>query len=421
MAAPRSQIGSEGASRSTVNMLMAGMQVPTPSADRRMGDVLVGAKRPMRSTRDFVDTMTQVTSRRRFVTGDSGMQGMRTALPRSLAAGMTLINAGFSTDDAQTDEIITMPIFAKPFQQGWEADYVENVPLFCNRVEPDATSLQMFTVASPQVINFALELGSLTRARGAIVGRTGLASELVELAEYLEYMTADDAQQFGERWNYLGPMTSFKDAGVHSSSASVRRSQGAQRMLGFSAFNRCKSFNLFAPHIGKGEYCFFGVKERDVSHLRNFVDPRGEAVVARTTYPATALQMFGFTQSDSPVGAYGSTAYDPTVGPESFKDPRAGDRDYVARARRIVQDYKPIEYDAETDTVRYVLERDATVQEYLAETPEIVYRAYMEGWAKRVGFARHFEGRAGTASGIANALRSHQAMLTQQVVEIVNL
>jgi len=409
------------ASRATTNMLLQGLQVPSPTEDARMGDVMIGAKRGFNSTRDIVDTMMSVTSRRRFNTGDSSLQPLRSAIPGQLARGLTVVNTGLSTTDQQTDEIITMPIFAKPFRQGWEQDYVENMPLFCNRAEIDATSAQMYTVASPQVINFALELGELTRQRNAIVGRSGVANELVELAEYIEYMTAETPQQFAERWNYLGPMTSFKDAGVHSSSAAVRRAGGAQRMLGFSVFNRCKSFNVYSPTLRKGQYCFFACKERDVSRYRNFVDPRGEAVVARSTYPATALQLYGFSEKDSPAGPYASTAYDPTTGPDSFKDPLEGDRDYIARARRLAQQYKPIEYDEASDTVRFVTDRDETVQNLLEETPEIVYRAYMEGWVKRAGVARHFEGRAPTSSAIADGLRSHSAMMLLQTVELANV
>jgi hypothetical protein len=387
-----------------------------------MGDVMVGAKRSFTGTRDVVDTMLSVTARRRFNTGDSSLQPMRSSLPGQLARGLTVVNTGLSTTNAQTDEIITQPIFAKPFRQGWEQDYVENMPLFSNRAEVDATSAQMYTVASPQVINFALELGDLTRARNAIVGRAGVANELVELAEYLEYMTAETPAQFADRWNYLGPMTTFKDSGVHSSSSAVRRVGGAQRMLGFSMFNRCKTFQCFAPNVQKGQYLFFGCKEQDVSHLRNFVDPRGEAVVARTTYPATALQVYGFSEKDAPSGPYASTAYDPKVGPESFKDPLAGDRDYVSRATRMTQEYKPIEIDPVTDKIRFV-QTDAPdlVSEMLRETPEIVYRAYMEGWVKRVGVARHFEGRAPTRSAIAEAMRSHDKMKLLPVVEVVNL
>ena len=122
-----------------------------------MGDVMVGAKRSFTGTRDVVDTMLSVTARRRFNTGDSSLQPMRSSLPGQLARGLTVVNTGLSTTNAQTDEIITQPIFAKPFRQGWEQDYVENMPLFSNRAEVDATSAQMYTVASPQVINFALE------------------------------------------------------------------------------------------------------------------------------------------------------------------------------------------------------------------------------------------------------------------------
>lgn len=101
-------------------MLLAGMQVPTPSEDRRMADIMVGAKRPMTGTRDVVDTMLSITSRRRFNTGESSLTPMRSSLPSQLARGLTVVNTGLSTTNAQTDEIITQPIFAKPFRQGWE-------------------------------------------------------------------------------------------------------------------------------------------------------------------------------------------------------------------------------------------------------------------------------------------------------------
>ena len=420
------------ASRSFTDIIASRLEVPTPYEDSRMRDVFVGGKRGFASARDFTNEIMSVTKRTRFQ-GDGGLGPLRDAMPDQLARGMTVVNTGFSTTDAQTDEIITEPIFVKPFPQGWEHDYVEHTPLFCNRVEPELTSMSMHTVASVQVLNFVLELGDLTRARNAIVARAGVGDELTELRDYFNYMIPsvdparpdyDLSQDFARKWNYLGPMTSFKDAGVHSSNAAVRRSENAQRMLGFSVFNRAKVFNLFSPTLSKLDSMYFVCKEMDVSHLKNFPDPRGQAVVARTSFPATALQVVGFSDKDSAFPVHNS-AYDPLSGPDSFKDPAAGDRDYVARAHRIAQEYKPLELDEETGQVRFRAIGDGgggdVINDHLRSTPEIVYQAYMEGTVKKVGYARHFEGRRPSPSAIAEAHRSHDAMKSLQVVEIYHI
>ena len=343
-----------------------------------------------------------------------------------------MVNSGFSSTHANTDEVVTTPIFVKPFAQGWEQDYVEYTPLFCNRVEPELQSMAMHTVASPQVLNFVLELGALTQSRNALIARAGLSQNLVEMREYLEYMIpmedsassdpfASLTESFAEKWNYLGPMTTFQDAGIHSSNPGVRRSQGAQRMLGWSVFNRIKAFNLFSPSISKGDHMFFVCKEVDVSHLKNFVDPRGQAVVARTTFPARALQIVGFSEHDAPFPIH-STGFDPVVGPDSFNDPAAGDLDYIQSARRIAQDYRPLELD-DNDNIRFLsINNDAdAINESLRQTPELVYRAYMEGRATKVGVARAFEGRRPSYQAIQAAHRSHDAMKLLQLVEFYNV
>jgi len=423
------------ASRLFTDMLMSKLKVPTPDGDSRMGDVLYGGnKRSFGSATDFVDNLMAVQKRTRF-SGDAALGPLRDVMPDQLARGMTVVNTGFSTTDAQTDEIITQPIFAKPFPQGWEQDYVEHTPLFCNRVEPELTSMSMHTVASVQVLNFALELGDLTRSRNAVMARAGIDEQLEEMHEYLRYMipsvdrrTGDThlAQDFARKWNYLGPMTTFQDAGIHSSVAAERRAQGAQRMLGYSVFNRAKVFNMFSPHVSKLDAMYFVCKETDVSHLKNFIDPRGQAVVARTTFPATALQVTGFSDSGSAFPPH-NTSYNPLSGPDSFTDPAAGDRDYIARAHRIAQDYKPLELDANDEPTFTPAAKIAqqygrsSVQEILAEVPQLVYDAYMEGTVKKIGYARHFEGRRPSDAAIKEGLRSHDAMKMLQVIEIYHM
>ena len=413
-------------------MLASRLTVPTPYEDERMADVMTGGqKRSFESSRDVTNTLLNVMAKRRF-TGDGALAPFRSTMPDQLVRGMRVVNSGFSSTHANTDEVVTVPIFVKPFAQGWEQDYVEYTPLFSNRAEPEMQSMAMHTVASPQVLNFVLELGALTQSRQALIARSGISDNLVEMREYLDYMIPSDAaadngdplasvcESFAEKWNYLGPMTTFQDAGIHSSDPNVRRSQAAQRMLGWSVFNRTKSFNLFSPTISKGDHMFFVCKEVDVSHLKNFVDPRGRAVVARTTFPARALQLMGFSEHDAPFPMH-STGYDPVMGPESFNDPAAGDLDYIQRARRIVQDYRPLEIN-DDGVIRFITQNDDDgVSELLRQTPEIVYRAYMEGHATKVGIARAFEGRRPSHHAIQTAHRSHEAMKMLQLVEFYNV
>jgi len=288
----------------------------------------------------------------------------------------------------------------------------------------------MHTVASVPILNFVFELGALTSSRNALVSRAGVADDLLAQREYLEHMvpmvassdadpTSSLAEAAAEKWSYLGPMHTFLDSDRHSSSASVRRSQGAQRMINWSVFNRSKTFNMFSPELRKGDHMFFAIKEVDVSHIKDFVDPRGSAVVARTTFPARALQVVGFTERDAPI-AFHDTSYDP-IDNANFTEPGAEDLDYIERARRLAQEYAPIEiFDDEVRFVTSNSESDA-VAEALRQTPELVYRAYMEGRTYKVGVARSFEGRRPSLNAIAEAHRSHSAMKQLQSVEIYNV
>jgi len=417
------------ASRQFTNMLASRLVVPSPYEDERMADVMTGGqKRNFSGVRDLTETVISTMNKRRF-TGDAALGPLRSAVPDQLSRRMNVVNTGFSSGSAHTDEEIVAPLFAKPFAQGWEQDYVEKMPLFSNRVEPEQHSMNMHTLASVQVLNFVSELGALTDSRNALVARAGVADELVQMREYLEYMipsvkpgVAVDslASSIAEKWAYLGPMMTFQDAGIHSSDAQVRRAQGAQRMINFSVYNRAKTFNVFGEQVRKGDQLFFVAKEIDVSHLKNFVDPRGQAVVARTTFPARAMQVVGFSQHDAPV-PFHNTGYDPVSGPDSFADPVAGDRDYVQRARRIAQDYQIIDIDDGTDAISFRGTESDAVREHLRSTPELVYRAYMEGTVFKVGTARSFEGRRPSNAAIREGLRSHEAMKRLQTVEIYNV
>ncbi len=412
---------------SFTDMIIGGAQVPSAD-DRRVRDVVFPhTKRALPSAQAMADGLLNEMSGKRF-RGASALAPMFGALPASLVDGMRVINSGLSTNDAQTDEIITQCIFAKPYPQHWEQGFVEKTALFCNRVEPDRSTKGVYTVADVPILNFSLELAQMTRTRNALLhgGGANDLDELSDLASRFEYMLAGTADEFMEKWNLLGAMTTFQDASVYSSNADVRRANGGQRMLGFSVFNRAWTFNLFSPNVRIGERLYFVVKEVDISHLRNLVDPLGRSVVARTVFPARALQITGMTQSDMAFVPY-DTSYQGAGDGLAAGDPAESDRNYVHRQMRCAYDYRRAEYDATTDTLKiYTVDMEPenvrrNLQELLDEQPQIVYDAYMEGRVMSVGYARRLDGRAPSASAIFEGHRSQDKMKLLQTVEIWNI
>ena len=118
-------------------MLASRLVVPSPYDDERVADVMTGGqKRGFSSVRDMTETIMDTMNKRRFA-GDAALGPLRSAVPDQLARRMNVVNAGISTDDAQTDEEIQQPIMVKPYAQGWEQDFTEKMALWSNRVEPD--------------------------------------------------------------------------------------------------------------------------------------------------------------------------------------------------------------------------------------------------------------------------------------------
>ena len=395
--------------------LMAGMQVPGYAEDVRVRDAIPGQKRAIFSAQDVADSMLTSVTGKRF-RGEAVLGPLRAALPDQLARGLRVVNTGFSTTDAQTDQIITQLVFARPFPQRWEQGYVEKSALFANRSEATFGVLGMHTVADVPVLNFLLELGALQSRQQTLVPRAGIVTELDQLAARFGELTATTAAEARDRWNFLGPMTTFQDAGIHSSMEPVRRAQGAERMLGWSVFNRSHTFNLFGTHLKRGDQLYYVCRDYDMSPYQHFVDPHGNAVVARSSYPAQALQVRGFSESSAAFPP--PSTYDPKEGPDSFKNPHDGDADYVRRAHKMAAEWKPIKADGDGVPVRDASVTDETVQSIVASIPQVVYNAYMTGTVYRVGIARHTEGRAPTEAQILDAHRSQEKMKLLQTVEI---
>jgi len=416
--------------RSVTDLLLSRLTVPSPGDDPRMSDVLVDTgKRPLSSSSDFVSSiMAGVAEKRRF-TGGEGLGAFRAAMPAEMSERLSVVDTGFSTTNAQTDQMINVPIALKAFTEAWHQDYVEQTPLWCSRVEPDTHSLSLYTVASPAVLNFGLEL------RAAAAAVAGVAPDLRARIEDHTYslgrLMPTTGDEFGEMWNFLGPMTGFLDSGLHSSNAQVRAAQNAERMLTYSIFNRARIFNFFGSHLVKGDYIYFCAKNYDLTHMRNIVDPRGHAVAARRGRDTeSALQVMGASSRHIHTSTHNSS-YTPEIGPDSFTDPARGDADYVARLKKVALDYNPVEV-REDGSLRFVYsDKESQAQAVLAlsgdvntradEVPQLVYDAYMEGYCQKVGYVRAKEGRDPTDTAIAEGHRSHEAMKKLQSLTIYHM
>jgi hypothetical protein len=407
-------------SREFTSMLGSRLAIPSALADERMSDVKANtAKRPLVTSSDFVSTLTAaVQAKRRFV-GDLP-PFMRMPNQGSLVDGMRVVNTGFSTEDAQTDETVSQPVFAQPFPDGWEQEYVEQTPLFCSSYQPGMAEMQIFSIASPAVVNFGLELKSQMRARALLAPDADAADALDEVMWSLQHLTADDADDFAAKWKLLGPMTSMLSTSITTSrsSSEVARATTNARLLTYACSNRGRYFNMFDPHVRKGAYLFFCARDYDMSHNRTFVDVHGHAVAARREFPAFELQVMGASETFTHAPSHNSSYNAVSAHDDAFTDPTRADTDYMARAVKLAKDYRPLELDEFDRPTFRAYGADSSVQSRIEEAPELVYRAYMEGRCQKVGYARSTDGAAPTEAAVRDAHRSHHVMKQLQTLSV---
>ena len=190
------------------DQLIAAMQPPS-GEDRRVRDVMPGQKRGIFNAQDLADSMSQSVSGKRF-RGDAILGPLRSVLPDQLARGLNVVNTGFSTTDAQTDEIITQLVYARPYHQHWEQGFVNNTTLFANRTEHIFDTPNVHTVADVPILNFLCELSDTIQKQRNYAPRGNALEVLSEMSQIYEALLPTSSADFWAKWNLLGPMTSFK-------------------------------------------------------------------------------------------------------------------------------------------------------------------------------------------------------------------
>lgn len=329
-----------------------------------------------------------------------------------LAQNQTTVDAGYTTSDAQPDEQITLGIFAKPYAEGWEQGFTSFAALFANRMEPRQMREGDFdhTIADVPTLNYLLEEAAVVEAQRQLQVAP-VYDDVDELLERNAHLYAQTPDQFAERWNLLGPMTTdtySEGAGTFLDGGRYRRVRGGQRLLGFSPWKRAYTYNLFASDLKRGDQLYFVAKQTDAA-LREFRSPSGEVLSGRSTLTNRFMQVHGFTDRSQWCTSANSN-------PDSYRRPLESDLDFIARDQRIVQIYRSYEYDEENDSFRYTDENDP--QEILNDAPSLLYDAYERGHIMKMGVARNMTGQAPSAKFLELAHRSQPHMIQLQKVEL---
>ena len=390
------------------------LALPGPG-NRDLGTVAPGFPRGVTSEADFVNGIIN-SGTKRFRSGDSFLGAFTKQLPNGLRVASSL-STGLSTIDQHPDEIITNTIIARPFGNGWEQGLTPYTALFSNKSEPDNMAKGMYTLADVPVLNYLLEQAAVAQQQASLL-RADVAARTRNVMHRYKMYTATSAEEFCEKWNFLGNMTD--GSGVAQLGPREHRA-GQQRLLGYSNWKRAHTWNLFGEHLQRGQQLFFTIREFDMSPYKELYDPEGNSTASRAGLPSRVLQVRGFTDIETSFPANDTSCtsvgvYSATVGSTA---PRDCDLDYIQRQRRLVCDYKPVDYDVLTDSWSY---RDIAAQEgaqaALDDVPELVYDAYMTGICFSVGRVRDMKNRRVTQAQILLAQRSRPVMRQCGEVEI---
>lgn len=340
------------------------------------------------------------------------------ALPGRMAEGMSVVNAGYSTTDQQTDEVIAQPLIMRSWHpHPWERSFVEGTSLFVNRKEPWAGTQGLHAVASIPVLNYFSELAAMHRTKQLArpLRPPGAAGRRQVPALVDDEYAAVDPADFAQKWNYIGTAAGDQGAGgVANRSVSVYRAR--EKMINENPYGRVPGvFCLFSEQPRRGERLYFITREYEASQA-NFTDPDGSVIAGRAEFPAPFMQTRGMTDQSAGFAAHCTIGADLASGDGPF----VGDVDYIRRQHRIAHDWTEFDWSEETGELVVVRQpvEDEGVQAAVDAVPDTVYEAYMEGDVKYVGVARQLIGEGPSAKHLADAHRDHNRMRTLATLEL---
>ena len=364
----------------------------------------------------------------------NGLAVVQSTLPAEMRDRVTQIDAGVSTLDAQTDEVMVHQILIQPYlrHHAWEQALTEFTPLFVNRDPRSRGPCKgIYRVSSIPILNAILEAGEAAVGRGRRVKVQGeaLKNASALFHDYSSLVTNADgslcnAVEVMDANNFLGVMiASINAGGIYSSDGAVRMAQGYQRQIGYSRVLRVEVANFFSPDARPGDRIYLVARDTDTSGYDALLDPSGVSFARRSAFQASSLQITGMTDRGGGILPHASscTSADRYWADAGCADPGRADIDYMRREHAVAQEFTHFDFDVDNEEdvfrVRNLVGQEG-IQEAVASVPQLVYEAYMEGAAVALGVVRTTVGKQGTAQQIARAHRSHGAMADAGILKI---
>jgi hypothetical protein len=182
---------------------------------------------------------------------------------------------GFLTT-APANETITNLIFAKPYRDGWQADYAEGSFFFINKAAGGGVALKseitdaFYALADVPTLNYFLQISASTNLRG-------LLRQTDDYDGVSDRFAATSIREFREKWSQLGV---FQKALLDSDE--ITRPVGTyvtpqQRLIDYSPYARVIMPNLWGRDVRVGDRLVFAVRRMRPYHSE-FYNPRGESI-----------------------------------------------------------------------------------------------------------------------------------------------
>ena len=172
-----------------------------------------------------------------------------------------------SVTELQTNSTAAVPLFCRPYTNGYEKEYDEGDILFVKKEDMNTSAKRqspMHVVANVPVLNHLLRTTKNVSKEGAVGGR--------------KYRTVDD---FLKDWNFFGVMLNDMDGGSRY-----------QRLLNVTVRGRCRVGNLWSTDAGrqfgnkqiqKGQTLWLGIRYKRHKSAEIVLTPSGGKELEQAT------------------------------------------------------------------------------------------------------------------------------------------
>jgi len=358
-----------------------------------------------------------------------------------------------TTQESLNDQPIESPIFAMPWNERYELEIKQYMPIFTLRGDNVEKSPGFHAIATPVIINnmqarllqqerdnslyqgaAASHAASRRRAvsvRNLAHGRSPAAMSKRTLM-MLRNFGSLSAEGLHRKLYYLGPVTQVYDSsGSHATTANnYYGNPSSERIFNFSLYSRGKIHNMFGTDLEKGDQLYFSVGKYSREQLASFgavgratnTAATGKKRKSDAQYVSVERRSAATIDEFVQVRAWSSRNANAFLGNTSALDamrPEAQDRYYQERELAAAVEYRQYEYDDESGQMRLVDNLAEGAQEALNNVPDLVLENYIaSGTVIPVGTVKTELPKRVTTRALLNAHYNHDALAMLPHIDI---